>query len=247
MIPKIIHYCWFGHGKLPALSIKCIESWRKYLPDYEIKRWDESNFDINIMPYVAEAYAARKYAFVSDVARFWILYNYGGIYFDTDVEVIADMSHIIERGPFMGCEMEFDPSKSARSLGVNPGVGMGASSGLPLYYEILNYYKTLCFDRAMPYDKLQTVVDITSEILCRQGMMNKAEIQQVSGIWIYPKVYFSPISHVTKQLIVGSETVSIHHSVGSWASPWSVFKTRIQKLLGPKVTSILQQIKHKLM
>lgn len=79
MIPKVIHYCWFGYGKKPKLATKCIESWRRFFPDYEIKEWNEDNFDVNIIPYTAEAYARRKYAFVSDYARFWILYHYGGV------------------------------------------------------------------------------------------------------------------------------------------------------------------------
>lgn len=108
MIPKIIHYCWFGRGPLPELAQKCITSWKKYLPDYEIKEWNEDNFDVNIIPYTAEAYKAKKYAFVSDYARFWILYKFGGIYFDTDVEVIRPIDDIVERGNFMG--FETDPS-----------------------------------------------------------------------------------------------------------------------------------------
>lgn len=106
MIPKIIHYCWFGRNPLPELAQKCIASWKKYLPDYEIKEWNEDNFDVNIIPYTAEAYAQKKYAFVSDYARFWILHKYGGIYFDTDVEVIRPIDDIIARGNFMGFETD---------------------------------------------------------------------------------------------------------------------------------------------
>ena len=106
MIPKVIHYCWFGRNPLPPLAVKCIESWKKFLPGYEIKEWNEDNFDVNIIPYIQEAYEARKYAFVSDYARFYILYHHGGIYFDTDVEVIKSIDDIIERGAFMGCENE---------------------------------------------------------------------------------------------------------------------------------------------
>ena len=101
-IPNTIHYCWFGGNPLPPLAEKCIASWKKYLPNYDIKRWDESNFDVNSIPYTKQAFAAGKYAFVSDYARFWILYNYGGIYFDTDVELINNMDGIIASGPFMG-------------------------------------------------------------------------------------------------------------------------------------------------
>ena len=97
MIPKTIHYCWFGRNQLPKSAIKCISSWRKFFPDYEIKEWNEDNFDVNSIPYTAEAYQVGKYAFVSDYARFWILYHYGGVYFDTDVEVIKPMDDIIEK------------------------------------------------------------------------------------------------------------------------------------------------------
>lgn len=95
MIPKVVHYCWFGGNQLPDDAKKCIESWRKFFPEYEIKEWNERNFDVNCCDYVKEAYAAQKWAFVSDYARFWILYHEGGLYFDTDVEVIKDMSDII--------------------------------------------------------------------------------------------------------------------------------------------------------
>ena len=105
MIPKIIHYCWFGGNPLPELAVKCIESWKKYCPDYEIKRWDESNFDLNCCDYVKEAYQAKKWAFVSDYVRFKVLYNEGGLYFDTDVELIKSIDDILAHGPFMGVEI----------------------------------------------------------------------------------------------------------------------------------------------
>lgn len=105
MIPKIIHYCWFGGNPLPELAVKCIESWKKYCPDYEIKRWDESNFDLNCCDYVKEAYQAKKWAFVSDYVRFKVLYDEGGLYFDTDVELIKSIDDILAHGPFMGVEI----------------------------------------------------------------------------------------------------------------------------------------------
>ena len=106
MIPKIIHYCWFGRNSLPASAQKCIASWRKYFPDYEIKEWNEDIFNVNIIPYTQQAYEAQKYAFVSDYARFWILYHYGGLYFDTDVEVIKSFDDIVDKGAFMGLEID---------------------------------------------------------------------------------------------------------------------------------------------
>jgi len=98
MIPHTIHYCWFGHAPLPASARKCIASWRKHFPDYEIKEWNESNFDVACIPYIQQAYEHKKYAFVSDYARFYILYHHGGVYFDTDVEVIKDMTDILRGG-----------------------------------------------------------------------------------------------------------------------------------------------------
>lgn len=148
MIPKIIHYCWFGRNPLPPEAEKCIASWRKYLPDYEIKEWNEDNFDVNIIPYTAEAYEVEKYAFVSDYARFWILYKYGGVYFDTDVEVIRPMDDILAKGNFMG--FETDPDGKIRNvMSVNPGLGLGVVSGLGLMKKCLTCMKVgiLCMSR----------------------------------------------------------------------------------------------------
>lgn len=106
MIHKTIHYCWFGGNPLPELAQKCIASWRKFLPDYEIREWNETNYDVRKIPYTAQAYDAKKYAFVSDYARFDLLYQHGGIYFDTDVEMIRPLDDILERGAFIGVERD---------------------------------------------------------------------------------------------------------------------------------------------
>ena len=103
-IPKIIHYCWFGRNPLPPLAEKCIASWKQYLPDYEIKEWNEDNFDVCMNPYIEEAYHLKKYAFVSDFARFDILYEHGGLYFDTDVEVIKSFDGLLDHNAFFGFE-----------------------------------------------------------------------------------------------------------------------------------------------
>lgn len=111
---------------MPASAYKCIDSWKKFLPDYEIKLWNEDNFDVNIIPYTREAYEAKKFAFVSDFARFWVLHKYGGLYFDTDVEVIRPLNDIIERGPFMGCERNVNPVPGGEcTCAVAPGLGLG--------------------------------------------------------------------------------------------------------------------------
>ena len=116
------------------MAKKCIASWRKFFPDYEIKEWNEGNFDVNIIPYTAEAYACKKYAFVSDYARFWVLYKYGGLYFDTDVEVIRPMDDIVARGPFMGIET---PATFGNLPNVNPGLGLGGNPRRGRYEEVL--------------------------------------------------------------------------------------------------------------
>lgn len=116
MIPKIIHYCWFGRNPIPVEYQRYIESWKKFLPDYEIKEWNEDNFDVNIIPFTKEAYDVKKYAYVSDYARLKILYDNGGVYFDTDVEVIRNMDDIIAAGAWMAVE------KHASSPGVEDQV-----------------------------------------------------------------------------------------------------------------------------
>ena len=211
MIPKVIHYCWFGRNPLPSLAIRCIDSWKKFLPGYEIKEWNEDNFDVNIIPYTAEAYQAKKYAFVSDYARFWILYRYGGLYFDTDVEVIRPIDDIIERGSFMGCEMDAQPGM--KTISVAPGLGLGVVSGLGLYKKILEYYHPLHFD---PMNITITIVGHTTQVLRDMGLQDKKGIQQVAGVWIYPSEYFNPTNIVTHRLHITSNTRTIYHYAASW-------------------------------
>ena len=141
MIPKTIHYCWFGGNPLPKLAMKCINSWKKYFPDYTIIEWNEHNYDISKIPYIAEAYKAKKYAFVSDYARFDILYQCGGLYFDTDVEVIKPFDDILSHGPFMGCEID----GGEKEINVAPGLGIAASPGLGIYKHIIDFYATQHF------------------------------------------------------------------------------------------------------
>lgn len=242
MIPKVIHYCWFGRNPLPELAQKCIASWQKFLPDYEIKEWNEDNFDVNIIPYTAEAYKAKKYAFVSDYARFWILYKYGGLYFDTDVEVIKNMDDIIAKGPFMGCENEAETGASPYEIGVNPGLGLGVNPGLGLYAEILQEYLLLHFIDENGSFNLKTVVDYTTELLCSYGLENTTEIQKVAGIWIYPKEYFCPMDYRTKKMVITDNTYSIHHYAASWLSKWSKIKYGIAKMLGKNITRFIKRI-----
>ena len=222
-IPKIIHYCWFGENQIPDLAVKCIESWKKYFPDYEIKEWNESNFDFNICNYSKEAYQAEKWAFVSDYARFWILYHEGGLYFDTDVEVIRSFSDIVGRGAFMGSEkntmMVSDQGPNNQKIVVNPGLGLGVAPGIGLYKEILKYYEKEHFGDKSGKSYVETVVTKTTNILISHGYdPYKKEIQNVAGIWIYPPEYFSPIDYSTGLLTVTPDTHSIHCYMESWLS-----------------------------
>ena len=224
MIPKIIHYCWFGRNPLPQSAIKCIESWRKFFPGYEIKEWNEDNFDVNIIPYTAEAYEAKKYAFVSDYVRFWILYHHGGIYFDTDVEVIKPFDDILARGPFMGREQGAfiknicGTSYNGNGFGVAPGLGIGAISGLELYNEFLKSYDSLKFKNEDGTLNTKTIVSYTTEILLSHGLNdNNDELQELAGIWVYPSDVFCPMDHTqANKLKITQRTVSIHLYDCSW-------------------------------
>lgn len=224
MIPKVIHYCWFGRGPLPDLAKKCIASWKKFLPDYKIKEWNEDNFDVNVIPYTREAYAAKKYAFVSDYARFEILYKYGGLYFDTDVEVIKPLDDIISRGSFMGCERN--------GLAVAPGLGIGVVAEHPLYAELLSLYAGLHFQNPNGTLNLKTVVQYTTETLDKHGLRVTDDIQECDGMWIYPTTYFCPISVDDGKLRISDETRTIHHYAQSWQSPTRKYARKIALRIG---------------
>lgn len=213
MIPKIIHYCWFGGEPLPDLAVKCLTSWKKFFPDYEIKEWNESNFDFNCCEYVKEAYETKKWAFVSDYARFLVLYNYGGLYFDTDVEVIMDMSDIVAKGSFMGCESS---NELYLGLEVNPGLGLGVTPRHALYKEILDSYEKSHFLNQDGSNNYITVVDRTTQILKSHGFKNTNELQQVANIHVYPKDYFCPLDYISGKLMVTENTKSIHWYDASW-------------------------------
>lgn len=235
MIPKVINYCWFGENKLPESAEKCIESWRKYCPNYEIKEWNETNFDLKCCSYVEEAYSAKKWAFVSDYARFWIIYNYGGVYFDTDVELIKPIDDIVKTGPFMGCETENE---------CNPGLGIGSPAGMKFYKEILSFYESIHFKND---GNIETVVDYTSKLLKSHGWECNGSIENVEGINIYPKEYFCPMNYLTGKINISGNTRSIHHYTASWHEKSDESILRISRFCinlfgpkkGPKISRIL--------
>lgn len=237
MIPKTIHYCWFGGNPLPASARKCINSWKKFFPEYEIKEWNETNYDVNKIEYIKQAYEARKYAFVSDYARFDILYQEGGIYFDTDVEVIKSFEDILSNGAFMGCEVdgsvesERGVSASKRScIYVNPGLGMAASPKLQLFKEILEFYSKERFLMEDGTLNTETVVTKVTRILAEHGLKNTKGIQQIAGITVYPKEYFNPRNNNTGELTKTEKTHSIHWYDMTWLSKRQIFISRITRI-----------------
>jgi hypothetical protein len=220
-VQKVIHYCWFGGNPLGEKELACISSWIKFFPDYEICRWDESNFDVRCCSYVSEAYDAKKWAFVSDYARFKILYENGGLYFDTDVEVIRPFDDVLEYGPFMGFEV--DPKldmpmngAAENGLAVNPGLGLAADAGNRLYREVLESYENDHFLNRDGTFNYQTVVERVTKMLLCKGLEQRAGVQHVAGITIWPSTYFNPINLETGKLSITNDTHSIHHYDASW-------------------------------
>ena len=248
MIPKIIHYCWFGGKPLPKSAKKCIASWRKFLPDYEIKEWNEGNFDVNSTLYTSEAYKARKYAYVSDYARFWVLYRFGGLYFDVDVEIIKPIDDIIARGPFMGCEESYDEeAQNASKLGVAPGLGLGVPPGLGLVKKMLDDYEAVSFEsenKDRDAGIYKTVVTYTTDLLVERGLRNTNEIQCVDGIYIYPKEYFNPLEHIN-QIHITETTRSIHWYDGTWQPQSVKLRRRFVRLIGQKAYGWILRLTNK--
>lgn len=244
MIPKKIHYCWFGRNPLPESAQKCIASWRKFFPNYEIIEWNEDNFDVNAIPYTAQAYEAKKYAFVSDYARFKILYEYGGVYFDTDVEVIRPMDDIVVRGPFMGFEV--NPSPQRPYGAVAAGLGIAAEKRMKLYKSILDYYSNLSFIQADgSYNITDAVVNITTRELVKVGLQDIPETQTVADITIYPADYFNPFDDATGRLCKTKNTRTIHWFTKTWlnVSPWRQWISRFaHRIFGVNAFSNLQKI-----
>lgn len=241
MIPKIIHYCWFGGNPLPDSAIRCINSWKKHFPQYEIKEWNEHNFDVNVIPYTQEAYKAKKFAFVSDVARLIILHNEGGLYFDTDVEAIAGFDDIVGQGAFMGVETG---SINGSIPMVNPGLGLGAEKGNIVLASILNYYKDLHFIDEKGVQIPGTIVTHTTHVLGRKfGLKPSNEIQKLDGVTIYPSDFFNPFNDLTGILNKTNNTRSIHWYSKTWIDkPMWYFKiTRIlHRIFGTELLSHLK-------
>ena len=230
MIPKKIHYCWFGGKPLPKLAKKCIASWKKFLPDYEIIEWNESNFDINYCAYVKEAYQAKKYAFVTDVVRLYALVNYGGIYMDTDVEVIKPIDEFLKYKAFSGFE-----SQNSIPTGI-----MACEKGHELFSEFLKEYDNIHFlQENNKYDLNTNCVRITS-ICEKYGLILNNKQQIIKDFVLFPNDYFCPKDWLTKKTKITENTYTIHHFSGSWNSPFNKLKNFIVRLAGKNAKYIFK-------
>lgn len=238
MIPKIIHYCWFGGNPLPEDAKKYIETWKKFCPDYEIKEWNESNFDVNSCYYVKEAYDVKKWAFITDYVRLKVLYDYGGIYMDTDVEVCKSLDELLQYNAWSGFESE-----------TTIPTGTLASSRANKWIEyLLSYYENRHFINADgSYDtttNVQTITLMTKEKY-KVKLDNSFQIF-ADNYALFPFEYFCAKSLMDGKIYKTSNTYTIHHFNGSWLTPWEKFRHKIKlclvRLFGEKLIVKLKRI-----
>lgn len=239
MIPKIIHYCWFGGNPLPKDAQRCIESWKKYLPNYQIMEWNESNFDINSNQYVKEAYESRKFAFVTDYVRLYALVKFGGIYMDTDVEVLKSYDPFLHHTAFSGFE----------NNNYVPTGMMASEKGGKWVTELLEEYNTRHF--ILPdgtFDTTTNTITITNNML-RHGLVQNNTFQDFPNIvTMYPSDYFCPKDHRTGNIFLTDNTICIHHFACSWL-PSNLkrrhkLKVALTKILGVRIINFASKLVH---
>ncbi|MBE5965890.1 MAG: hypothetical protein E7255_02810 [Lachnospiraceae bacterium] len=220
-IPHRIHYCWFGEGEKPEIVKECIASWQKYMPDWEIIEWNEKNYDLRKNNFMKKAYACKKWAFVSDYARFDILNQYGGIYFDTDVEMLKELpKEILEYAAFSGVEWAGK---------VSPGLVFGCEKNFPLLNEILAIYNKAVFDAK----KLKTVNELVTDILLKKGFVKDNSFQVIEGLAVFPKEIFCGYNTDIREPAIVPETIAYHHYLGSWVKP--ALKVKLQDRLKKRI------------
>ena len=225
-IPKVIHYCWFGRGELPKLAQMCIKSWKKHCPDYEIICWNEDNFDLTQNRYLQQAYEAKKWAFVSDYARLKVVYDHGGIYLDTDVELLKPLDDLLDDGGFMG----FDEKGIVAS-----GLGFAAQKGNTIVGELLKDYDDISFVRPDGSFDLTPCPDRNTAALKRLGMDMDPAGGKFMDMTFYPREYFCPMDYYTGKKTITKTTYSIHHYCASWTSKKTKRTTRLKRILGVKL------------
>lgn len=221
MIPKIIHYCWFGKKPMPKLYLNCIKSWKKYLPDYEIVLWDENNFDVNANLYTREAYQAKKWAFITDYTRLYVLYHYGGVYMDADVEVIRNIDEFLTLPAFSG----FGDEKTIPT-------GIIASEKKGKWVEkMLAYYDNRHFLKKDGTPDLTTNVQIIMDLMLPQGLVPNNTYQNINNeVYFFPHDYFCPMGK-GRRIVLTENTYCIHHFAGSWYPRSAKIKRKIKTLI----------------
>lgn len=236
MIPKKIHYFWVGGNPMPEKNKACVESWKKFCPDYEIIQWDESNYDFSVCTYMSQAYEAKLWGFVPDYARLDIIYREGGIYLDTDVELLRSPDPLLSCKAFLGFENQ---------TSVAPGLGFGAEPGNEMLKQMRDLYHTLSF-----YDKNGTPNIIPSpvyatEFLKSYGLKLNGKQQSVHGIDIFPAEYFAPLCYTDNRLRITQNTYSIHWYHASWHTPEQKKQTRrvqrVNRIFGHRLGRIINR------
>ncbi len=225
-IPKVIHYCWFGRGKLPPLAEKCIKSWEKYCPDYKIVCHTEDNFDIAQNRYAREAYEAKKWAFVSDYVRLKVLYDEGGIYFDTDVELIKPIDSLIENGGYMG----FDDNGL-----ISTGLGFACEKGNALVGALLSDYDDISFVLPDGQLDLTPCPDRNTKTMIKMGLDTQKRDQVFMKLHLLPEEYLCPVKYYTGKKKITKNTYSIHHFCASWTSKTAKRTVFLKRLIGVKL------------
>lgn len=237
MIPKIIHYCWFGRGEMPQLSKDCIASWHKHMPDWEYRLWNEDNFDIDVLPYTKEAYEAKKYAFVTDYVRLYALQHIGGVYMDVDVEVLKPLDDLMELSAFTGYE---------GSKYLPPVTGILASMAHGEWVtEQSEAYKNrhfVCPDGS--YD-LTTNTQAMTAIMKRNGFVSDGQYQVYKDLHIFPVNYFCP-RQTTGEVLMDDHTYCDHHFMGSWSDHAGGWKSHLKTIIGSRNMTRLIKLKRAL-
>ena len=247
MIPKVIHYCWFGKNGKPDMFQKCVSSWKKFCPDFKIIEWNEDNFDVHICPYVSEAYSRGKWAFVSDYARLWIIYKYGGVYLDTDVEMVRSIEPLLENKAFFGYEnigLETDGKY------INTGLGFGAEPANSIVGEMLKEYENTHFIKANgDLDLTPCPIRNTAAVDFIIRNHNPNDVLFSEEATFYPAEYFCPMDARGLSIRKTVNTYTIHWYSASWLSEdqqivhqYRLLKARTQRLFGDRLGSILVRL-----
>lgn len=238
MIPKIIHYCWFGGNPMPKEYQRYIESWKRFLPNYKIMEWNEQNYNVNCIPFSEEAYNVKKFAYVSDYARLKVLYEYGGIYFDTDVEIIRPMDDLMTKGAWMGIEKHSNTPDTDDMVAL--GLGFAIEPHHPIIKEVMSFYEKTHYIFPDGHIEQIPIVPITTNILKKHGMPSRIDVPvKVEGITIYPWDYFCPQEFLSTKVESTSNTYTIHHYSATWMS-WTdkllmykgKYTTKLKRFLG---------------